>query len=147
MVKMTSVQLLNVIAKVQGLECLAGDVGNAYLNAETKEKMYMKCSLEFGPEMVRWIPTVEKGLYGLKSSENYWHLHLPRLDIKWGSSHHDMPQMSGICFMRMENIATYVDDFLITARDVWSYMTQLQSIYSTKKPPHPNIYLGALYTG
>jgi hypothetical protein len=38
---MTSIQLLNVIAKAQGLECLAGDVGNAYLNAYTKEKVYV----------------------------------------------------------------------------------------------------------
>ena len=39
-VKMTSVSLLNVVTKAKGLECLAGDVGNAYLNAETKEKIF-----------------------------------------------------------------------------------------------------------
>jgi len=69
--KMTSVQLLIVIVKAQGLECLAGDVGNAYLNAGTKENMYTKCGVEFGPEMARWIAIVEKGLYGLKSSGNH----------------------------------------------------------------------------
>ena len=67
-VKMTRVRLLNVVTKAQGLECLAGDVGNAFLNAETKEKIFTKCGLEFGPVMVNWIAIVQKD--GLKSSGN-----------------------------------------------------------------------------
>lgn len=39
-VQLNSIRLLNVIAKAQRLECLAGDIGNAYINAETKEKIY-----------------------------------------------------------------------------------------------------------
>jgi hypothetical protein len=35
-VRLDSTRLLNVIAKAQGLKVLAGDMGNAYLNAETK---------------------------------------------------------------------------------------------------------------
>jgi len=73
--KMTSVRLLNVVAKTQVLECLAGDGGNVYLNAETKEKIFTKCGLEFGPEMVNRIAIIQKGLYGLKSSSNRWHSH------------------------------------------------------------------------
>ena len=76
--KMTSARLLNLIAKAQGLECLAGDVGNAYLNAETKEKIYTRCGLEFGPEMVNQIAIVLKGLYGFKSSGNQWHSHFAK---------------------------------------------------------------------
>ena len=29
------------------------------------------------------------------------------------------------------------DDFLITAKDTWSYMEHLQSIYTIKEPAHP----------
>ena len=83
-VKMTSVQLLNVVAKAQGLECVAGDVGNAYLNAETKEKIYTRRGLEFGPEMVNWIAIVKKGLYGLKSSGNWWHSHFAKTISQMG---------------------------------------------------------------
>ena len=57
-VKMTSMRLLNAVAKAQGLECLAGDVGNVYLNARTKEKIFTKCGLEFRPVMVNWIAIV-----------------------------------------------------------------------------------------
>ena len=40
-VKMTSVCLLNIIVKAKGLECLDGDIGNAYLNAYVKEKLFV----------------------------------------------------------------------------------------------------------
>ena len=56
------------MAKAQGLECLAGEVGNVYLNARTNEKIFTKCSLEFGPVVVNWIAIVQKD--GLKSSRN-----------------------------------------------------------------------------
>ena len=41
-VKMTSMRLLNVVTESNGLECLAGEVGNLYLNARTKEKIFTK---------------------------------------------------------------------------------------------------------
>jgi hypothetical protein len=40
-----------VIAKAQGLNVSVGDVGNAYLNAYTKERVYCICGPEFGPEL------------------------------------------------------------------------------------------------
>jgi len=67
-VKMTSVKLLNVVAKAKDLECLDGEVENVYLNARTKEKIFTKCGLEFGPVMFNWIAIVQKD--GLKSSRN-----------------------------------------------------------------------------
>ena len=148
---MTSVRLLNVVAKAQGLECLVGDVGNAYLNGETKEKIFTKCGLEFGPEMVNWNAIVQKGLCGLKSSGNRWYLHFAKTILQMGftPSRYD-PDV----WYKLRNdgegydyIATYVDDFLITAKDAWSYMRHLQSVYTIKEPAHLEIYLGALYTG
>jgi hypothetical protein len=44
-------------------------------------------------------------------------------------------------------ICTYVDDFLIVAKDAWCYMRQLQKVYNIKDRKHPELYLGALYTG
>jgi len=89
-VKLDSTRLLNVIAKAQGLKVLAGDIGNAYLNAETTEKVYCICGPEFGPELEGRkvycicgpefgpelegrIAIIKKGLYGLKSSGARWH--------------------------------------------------------------------------
>jgi hypothetical protein len=44
-------------------------------------------------------------------------------------------------------ISTYVDDFLITAKDPWIYMKALQEIYTIKNPSIPDYYLGANYVG
>ena len=44
-------------------------------------------------------------------------------------------------------ILIYVDDFMITAKDAWSYMAKLQAIYTIKGPKEPDMYLGALCTG
>jgi hypothetical protein len=150
-VQLSSIRLLNVIAKSQGLECLAGDVGNAYLNAKTKEKVYIKCGLEFGPEMEGRIAIVDKGLYGLKSSGNRWHAHFAQTLYGMGfiPSRYDQD----VWLRKREDesgydyISTYVDDFMITAKDPWHFMTQLQRIYKIKDPAHPEVYLGALYTG
>jgi len=120
---------------------LAGDVGNAYLNAETKEKIFTKCGLEFGPEMVNRIAIVQKGLYGLKSSGNRWHSHFTKAILQMGFT---PSRYDGEGY---DYIATYADDFLITAKDAWSYIRHLQSVYTIKEPSHPEIYLGALYTG
>ena len=43
-------------------------------------------------------------------------------------------------------ISTYVDDFMITAKEPWGYMKHRQSIIMIKKPAAPDIYLGASYT-
>ena len=42
-VKGVSVRLLDLIADSQNLSVLAGDIGNAFIQANTKEKIYTKC--------------------------------------------------------------------------------------------------------
>ena len=122
-VKMTSIYLLNIIPKAQGLECLAGDIGKVYLNASAKEKIYTRCGLEFGPEMVSRIAIVHKSVYGLKSSGNRWHAH-------FANTLHSMGFMStrydqDVWYQLREDgkgypyISAYVDDFMITAKDAW----------------------------
>ena len=44
-----SVRIILMIAALNNLDILAADVQNAYLNAQTKEKVYMMAGLEFGP--------------------------------------------------------------------------------------------------
>ena len=147
-VKMTSIRLWNIITKAQGLECLVGDVGNAYLNALTREKIYMKCGLEFGPEMVGWIAIVEKSLYGLKLSGNRWHAHFANTLYSMGFV--PMRYDPDVWYKLREDhsgydyVSMYVDDFMIMAKDAWSYMAHLQSIYTIKQPANLEIYLGAL---
>ena len=54
------------IAELNALDILAGDIGNAYLEALTREKIYFIAGPEFG-ELEGTIMIVVKALYGLKT--------------------------------------------------------------------------------
>ena len=54
-VKSISVRLLDLIANALGLEVLCGDIGNAFIQATTNEKIYTKLGPEFGTELILWL--------------------------------------------------------------------------------------------
>ena len=60
------------IAIINGIQCIAADVGNKYLNSETQEKIYVKAVPEFGPLESKTLVVI-KGLYELKTSAARWH--------------------------------------------------------------------------
>jgi len=128
-VKLDSTRLLNVIVKAQGLKVLAGDIGIAHLNAEMTEKVYCICGPEFGPELEGRIAITRKGLYGLKPSGARWHAHFASTLYLMGFN---PSQYDPDVWMRKRDdnkgydyISTYVDDFLITAKDPDIYMNYL----------------------
>ena len=55
------------LAELNGLQIRAGDVGNAYLEAKTREKIYIIAGPVFG-ELEGTILFINKALYGLKTS-------------------------------------------------------------------------------
>ena len=71
-----SVQIAFVLAALNGLEMEAADIGNAYLNAPTKEKIVITCGLEFGAEYQGRLAKIVRAQYGLKSSGQAWRSHL-----------------------------------------------------------------------
>ena len=70
------------LAKLNNLEVWGADIGNAYLEAKTKEKLYIVAGPEF-EELERHILAIYKALYGLKSSGLRWSqkIHDIMLDI------------------------------------------------------------------
>ena len=67
------------ITAANNLEVMVGDIGNAYLHADTEEKVYTHAGAEF--EAVGLMPEgtlleVVKAFYGLPISGNRWHAHL-----------------------------------------------------------------------
>ena len=126
---------------------MAEDVANAYLNAYSKEKVYCICGPEFGPEfgpeLEGRIAIIKKGLYGLKSSGAQLHAHFATTLYTMGF----IPKRfdPNVWIKRREDgkgydyIPTYVDDFLITAKNPKKYMSQLQEVYTIKKPTEPMI--------
>jgi len=77
-----SVRLCFLIAALNDLDLLAADIGNAYLNADTRVRVHTTCGPEFGGDQGK-ITIIRKALYGLKSSGAAWRSHL-------ASTLHDM---------------------------------------------------------
>ncbi len=61
-----SVRIAFLIAALNGLDIIMADVGNAYLNAKTEEKVYSIAGPEFGNDEGCTLVIV-RALYGLKS--------------------------------------------------------------------------------
>ena len=98
------------------MEAYATDIGNAYLEAKTLEKVCIQAGAEFG-ELEGHLLVIYKALYWLRSSGKQFGDLLPEFLRKEGFiPSRAEPQI----FMRRqgnlwEYIATYVDDLLIVS--------------------------------
>ena len=66
-----SLRLSIFLAKLSNMEIWGGDIGNAYLEATTKEKLYIVPGPEF-QELQGHILVIHKALYGLIGSGLRW---------------------------------------------------------------------------
>jgi len=64
------------LAALNDINPLASDIGNAYLNAPAREKVYTTAGPEFGPELEGKSVLIIRALYGLNSSGAAWRAHL-----------------------------------------------------------------------
>ena len=64
-VTMEAVRLGFMIARINGLSVCAGDIGNAFLNAFTHEKLFIIAGPEFAPELAGKRLIINKALCGL----------------------------------------------------------------------------------
>ena len=111
----------------------AADVGNAYLESFTKEKVYIVAGPEFG-ELEGCILIIVKALYGLRSSGLRWHERFADTLRDLGFS---VCKASPDVWMRptkdcYEYIAVYVDDLAIAAKDPKAIVDILQNKYNYK---------------
>jgi hypothetical protein len=67
-----------------GLSCCACDIGNAFLYEKTKEKVYITAGSEFGTAVCGKNLTINKSLYGLKTSAARFHEHLAESLLRLG---------------------------------------------------------------
>ncbi|MCP4195287.1 MAG: hypothetical protein GY768_32200, partial [Planctomycetaceae bacterium] len=66
-VSLKSLRLVAFLAELNELTLWGAVVGNAYLEAKTKERLFIIAGAEFGPEMEGHIFIVHKALYGSRS--------------------------------------------------------------------------------
>ncbi|KAL7557773.1 hypothetical protein ACA910_020290 [Epithemia clementina (nom. ined.)] len=147
-----SVRIAFLIAALNGLEVLMGDVQNAYLNAPTKEKTYTIAGLEFGANIVGLPALITRALYGLKSSAARWRDHISATirDMGFRSCLADpdvwlRANTKPDGFQYYEYVLVYIDDILVISHDPHKVMDALKKQYTIKpdsiKPP--DVYLGA----
>ena len=118
---------------------MCGDIGNAYLNAYTEERIWSKAGPEFG-EKAGQIVLVVKALYGLKTSAAaWWQCFADKLrSMGFNSSRADSnvwlkkrTDTNGNC-IGYDYIACHVDDFIILVDSPEQYMAELCKEYVIK---------------
>ena len=150
-VKSISVQLLHVISHKANLKQLCGDIGNAFPNAYTNEKIFVrKAGVEFGEHAGKTI-IIRKAVYGLCSSAERFRAHLADSLRSFGFKQTRFDNDVWIRFDKSEKmyeyICTHVDDFMICSRNPEKIMEEIELVYlvkdSSKGPP--DYYLGNDY--
>ena len=70
-----SIRICIFLAQLNKLKIRTADVGNAYLEAMTKEKLFIVAGPEFGSVEGHYL-TIHKAVYGLRTSGARWTEHL-----------------------------------------------------------------------
>ena len=132
-VSLKGLRLVTFLAELNGLLLWSTDIGNAYLEATTKEKVCIIAGPEFGP-MEGHLLLIHKALYGLRSSGLRWH---ERFADTLRSMGFLPSKAEDDIWMRpngnvYEYIASYVDDLCIAAKDPASIIDTLEKTYGYK---------------
>ena len=133
-----------LVAAANDLEVRVGDVGNAYLHSQTREKIYTYAGPEFGPLQGRCL-IILKALYGLRTSGARWHETFANDLMRLGftPTRADPNMWIRLHGSGYEYIAVYVDDVLVfSKRRADVVMEKLQEIYKMKGVGRPELYLG-----
>ena len=143
-----SVRLAFLLAALNGLNIMACDIGNAYLNAPCREKVWFVAGPEFGSRQGTVVKVV-RALYGLKSSgASMFNNSILEMGFKPSIADPDVylrafAKPDG--FKYYEYILVYVDDVLIISHAPEAHLKVIQANYElnpTSVGP-PTRYLGA----
>ena len=134
-VSLRSLRITIFLSVLNKLDLWGADIGNAYLEATTDEKVYIVAGPEF-EELQGHILVIQKALYGLKSSGLRWSqkLHDIMIDIGFKPSKADpcVWLKPNVEENHYEYIAIYVDDLLIAMKNPKSFIDTLKSKYKLK---------------
>ncbi len=141
-----SLRIVTTLAELNGLKLTGGDIGNAYLEAYTTEKVCFTAGEEFGP-LAGHTFIVEKALYGLRTSGARFHDKfadtLRALGFKPSYADPDVwYRDAGSCY---EYIVVYVDDIFTALKDPEVFFKVLTSDpynYKLKNVEEPRYHLG-----
>ena len=145
-VTLRSLRLICFLAELNELMLMAADIGNAYLEAYTKEMVYFIAGPEFGP-LQGHVLVIVKALYGLRTSGARFHERLADTlrDLGFFPSYADPDVWMRENGDTWDYVCVYVDDLLCAMKDPKSLMDKLQSKpyeYKLKGVDEPKYHLG-----
>ena len=128
-VSLRGLRFIIFLSELNDLKLWSTDIGNAYLEAKTKERLYIIAGPEFGARAGH-ILIIHKGLYGLRSSGLRWHEKfadcLRELGFTPCRAEPDIwMRLTGN--MIYEYIGVYVDNLAFAMKDVTSSCTKLRT--------------------
>ena len=150
-VSIRNLRLAMFLAELDDLELWGADVGNAYLQALTKEKLYIVGGPEF-EALQGHVLVMYKALYGTRSGGACWHDKffdiLNDMGFKPSKADPDIWMKPSKDGSHYEYIAVYVDDLAICMKDPKAFCDTLKEKYKLKlKGVGPiNYHLGCGYT-
>ena len=134
-VPLRSLRMVVFLSQLNDLEIWGADVGIAYLEAYTDEKLCTIAGPEF-KELQGHLLIMIKALHGTHSGGARWHDRLfdilQELRFKPSKADPDVwmkPEPGGTCY---EYIAVYVDDLAIAAKDPQAFCNELKKRYNLK---------------
>jgi hypothetical protein len=132
-VTLRGLRLAIFVGELNDLVTWGADVGNAYLESYTKEKVYIIAGPEFN-ELQGCVLVVNKALYGLRSSGLRWHERFADTlrDLGFKPCKADPDIWMRPTENRYEYIAVYVDDLAIIAKDPETITKLLVEKYNYK---------------
>jgi hypothetical protein len=145
-----TVRIAFTLAALNDLDVMSCDIGNAYLNAPCREKIWCKAGTEFGSDKGKVLKVV-RALYGLKSSGASWRAMFAQTlsDLGYVSSKADpdlwlKPKTKPNGDEYYSYVLVYVDDVMHFDHEPNIFMSQLEEVYRLKdKAEAPDRYLGA----
>ena len=130
-VSLRGLRMVLFLSELNGIPAWQTDVGNAYLEAKTTEKVCIRAGPEFGKEKEGHLLIIYKALYGLKSSGLAFKLVLDKalrsLGFKPSLCEPEIYMRKNHKLQLWEYVATYVDDLACVIEDVKKFLDALQS--------------------
>jgi len=146
-VRTENVRLIFLVAVINDTDIKDGDIDTAYLNAISKEKIYTRAGIEFGPLLAGKIMLLYKALYGAKGSGNAWFLQFSMHNAEHGFKRCKLD--SSVWFRLDEENRSYdylchhVDDYITVGQNVEQTVEDIKKNYTiTETGPIPEMYLG-----
>ncbi|KAL7525855.1 hypothetical protein ACHAWF_001533, partial [Thalassiosira exigua] len=147
-----SVRIALLVAALNDLDIFACDIGNAYLNAPCKERIWFVAGHECGHEMKGRVMKLIRALYGLKSSGASWrkmfkdfivtHLKFIPSRVDGDMYYRKSSKPDGTLYYEL--LLVYVDDVLAISHDPKEIMETIGKRFEIKNVEYgpPTTYLG-----